>query len=174
MDIRVEIVADADMTDDDRLTVGRWSVEMFADDADFRGFSWAKPDWHVMVREGAELVSCLKIMGRVGSVGGQPLRMAGIGDVMTAPEQRGKGYARAAMRAAVEFVCQRLGTEFGVLMCKPALVPFYSRFGWEVVPEPLRFEQAWGKEVSPEVTMVKLCGERRWPDGEIDLHGLPW
>ena len=174
MEPTVEIVADAALAEADRAVIGRWSEEAFSEDKAFEGFTWAKPTWHVLVRENGQLVSCLKIMDRVSLVGGAPIHMAGIGDVVTPAARRGKGYASLAMREASRYLCAVLGVEFGVLMCQPKLVPFYSRLGYVTVPEPLHFEQPWGQEVSPEITMVKPCGERDWPAGEIDLRGLPW
>jgi len=36
------------------------------------------------------------------------------------------------------------------------------------------FDQAAGKVTWPLITMVLACRESTWPEGSIDLRGLPW
>lgn len=49
--------------------------------------------------------------------------------VVTAPDQRGKGYASAVVRRALDD-CQKRGITQIVLTCKEKLIPFYQRFGF--------------------------------------------
>jgi len=67
-----------------------------------------------------------------------------------------------------------LGVEFGLLVCEEDVVPFYERLGWQVVEGPLTFDQPGGQATWPAVVMVLPCGGKAWPEGMIDLCGLPW
>ncbi len=108
------------------------------------------------------------------STGGELVRVAGIGNVMTRPEYRRRGVASAMMRAAADLMRFRLGTEFGMLICHPRVAPVYARAGWIRVEGPTRFAQASGIATYPHDTMVLKLTEREWPGGPIDLRGLPW
>ena len=175
MELKIEIIADADLQEELRRIVDQWTADSFFEQAFFTpDYKWAKPDWHVLVWVGDQVVSCLKVIERTGTVGGHPVKMAGVGDVVTPPPLRRRGYASAAVKAASAFICEKLDAEFGVLMCEEHLVHFYARYGWQRVPEPLQFDEPWGKVTSPEVTMVLPCRGQEWPDGPIDLCGLPW
>ena len=173
--MRFEILADSDLPEEARRLVTRWAAESFVEQTCFtRDYKWAGPDWHVLVWAGDQLVSCLKVIERTGTVGKRPVKMAGIGDVVTPSALRRRGYASAAVKAASTFICQSLDTEFGVLMCEEHMVHFYAKLGWVTVPEPLQFDEPWGKVTSPEVTMVLPCRGQEWPEGPVDLCGLPW
>ena len=67
-----------------------------------------------------------------------------------------------------------LQVAFGLLICDECMIPFYSRLGWQVVEGPLMFDQPGGKVVFDDVTMVLPCAGENWPEGTIDLCGLPW
>ncbi|MBN1976229.1 MAG: GNAT family N-acetyltransferase [Anaerolineae bacterium] len=105
---------------------------------------------------------------------GQPVKLGGIGGVVALPEWRGRGLGTATLERAAAFMQDELQVAFGLLICGPDMVPFYRRLGWQVVEGPLTFDQPGGKVVFDEVTMVLPCAEQEWPNGEIDLCGLPW
>ncbi|HEX9766274.1 MAG TPA: GNAT family N-acetyltransferase [Nitriliruptorales bacterium] len=60
---------------------------------------------------------------------GRPVPMAGIGGVASAPDVRGRGYGRLAMRGLVD-ACLELGDVVSTLY--PSLPGFYRGLGWEV------------------------------------------
>ena len=60
------------------------------------GTKWATADWTVMVWEDEDLVTNVHIVERTVLVGGQPVRLGGIGNVATKVEWRKRGYARSA------------------------------------------------------------------------------
>lgn len=138
------------------------------------GYEWGGGQWELLVEVGGELASCLQITERLGTVGGHPVKLGGIGGVATLPEYRGRGLAGAALGRAAAFMRDDLGVEFGLLLCGPAMIPFYTRFGWQVAEGPLTFDQSWGKATYHMVTMILSCCGRAWPQGTIDLCGLPW
>ena len=148
--------------------------EAFASEAD-SCFEWtASTHWRVILVEDGQWVSFLGIVERTVSVAGQPLQVAGIANVITRPEWRRRGLARAAMEAAAKLMRCRLCSEFGLLLCYHELVPYYTRLGWQEVAGPLAFQQSWGQATWPWGTMVLPIGDQPWPEGAIDLCGPPW
>ena len=61
-----------------------------------------------------------------------------------------------------------------VLFCLPRLVPFYARQNWQLLTDPVEFEQPSGKVVSPFHSMVLPFDDRVWPGGAVKVGGLPW
>ena len=93
------------------------------------------------------------------------------------------------MQKAAEFLREALAVPFGLLVCDPALAPFYQELGWQVVAGPLIFDQPASfqpgldqvvsggptyKVTLEGAIMVLPCQEHNWPAGLIDLRGLPW
>ncbi|HEX3925517.1 MAG TPA: GNAT family N-acetyltransferase [Streptosporangiaceae bacterium] len=60
---------------------------------------------------------------------GRPLRMAGVGGVKVAPEERGRGIGRALMTELLRVIAER-GYALSVLF--PATTPLYRSLGWEL------------------------------------------
>ncbi len=132
-------------------------------------------EWTVLVFEGDQWVSSTTLTFREILVGGLPIRMGGIGGVMTLPEQRGKGYAEAAMRKTMEFLGQQVA--FGLLVCEPKLVKYYAKFGWQRVDQPIFYQQSDGQTHTfplEMAVMIYASNGDSWPAGEINVCGLPW
>jgi len=170
---RTEIVPTAEMPDALRETIRQWLRQIFGPDVD--SFTWAEPAWRVLVWQGDQLAAHVDITERTATAGGKPVRLGGIGGVATWPEWRGQGLAMAALLQTAAFLYHSLAVDFGLLMCDPALAPFYQRLGWQTVAGPLVFEQS-GRQVNLDGgTIMVLPGrERDWPPGLIDLCGPPW
>ena len=137
-------------------------------------YQWAAPQWHVLTSVDAALASCLRVFERTISVGGQMLRVCGVGGVMTLPEWRQRGLAGITLRRAAEFMGDELRVDFALLLCRVEVAPIYARLGWELVAGPTTFEQPSGRAMYPHHTMVLRYTARAWPSGPIDLCGLPW
>jgi predicted acetyltransferase len=60
---------------------------------------------------------------------GRPLRMAGVGGVKVAPEQRGRGTGRALMTELLGEIARR---GYAVSVLFPATAPLYRSLGWEL------------------------------------------
>ena len=168
METRIEVRAEGDLTEAERRQLS-WPWDAFE-----RDFEWSEPDWCVLVWANGQVVSQLAIVERVGLVAGRPVKLGGLGNVIALPAWRGRGFTSAALRRAAAFMCQELGVEFGLLVCEEDVVPFYERLGWQVVEGPLTFDQPGGQATWPAVVMVLPCGGKAWPEGMIDLCGLPW
>jgi len=170
----VEFYTEEHLPKDIGAMLTAWGQVCFDDDHDITWTNTAH--WHVLTFADQMPVSYLGIFERTGTVGGKPVRLGGIGGVMTPPEHRGMGYSSTALEAAAAFMRDRLGSTFGLLVTGPKLIGFYGRLGWRRVPGPIRFWQPDGVDRSDRIDVIMilpLAGEP-WPDGPIDLCGLPW
>jgi aminoglycoside 2'-N-acetyltransferase I len=171
--MRFEIKASRQLSPDERILQSRLSAEAFPPDGDTT--QWAEDsDWFVLVWEGQELVSNVGILERTITVGGQPVRVGGIGGVATGLAWRGRGFAGQAMKASAIFMHDTLAVEFGLLVCDTHMVPYYGKLGWQLVNCHTWMEQPQGKEPFTDPVMVLPVCKQDWPEGEIDLCGLPW
>src|SRR5579883_3024335 len=110
----------------------------------WRDIAWAHADWRVLMRDEAH-----KVRGHVGiflrnaKLDGTPVRIGGIGGVMTHPAFRGKGLAQMTLRRAGSFfAAERVA--FALLFCEPRLAPFYARLGWRDFTGDVFVEQPGG------------------------------
>ena len=136
--------------------------------------TYARPQWYVVGILQTRLIACVGVLKRVIEVDGEPLRVGGITGVVTEPEYRGRGIASTLVARAVHFMREELKLPLALLTCKPRLGPFYEKLGWQTVEEPTIFAQADGPRTVRGLTMVVESGSARWPEGLIDLQGLPW
>jgi aminoglycoside 2'-N-acetyltransferase I len=121
-----------------------------------------------------QIVSCLTIVIRQAEVGGVTVRLGGVGGVATLPSQQRKGYAGRVLTATEKLLRDTLRVDFGHLICGPELAPFYARFGWQLVDAPMLIDQPQGKMTLDFGYMVLPCTGAKWPQGTLDLCGLPW
>jgi GNAT superfamily N-acetyltransferase len=138
------------------------------------GTQWAPADWNVLVWEDDDLVSGADIVVRTASVGGQPVRLGGIGDIATKVEWRKRGFAAAALKAAQGFLRDRLEVDFGLMISTEKMVARYEKLGWRLAARSMLADQPDGKATIPYPVLVLPVKAREWPEGEIDLCGLPW
>jgi hypothetical protein len=74
----------------------------------------------------------------------------------------------------MEFLVDPLAVDFGLMITTPPLVARYERLGWIKSAEYLWAEQPQGRKRLEFPVMVLSVKEDRWPQGEVDLCGLPW
>jgi len=84
----------------------------------------------LVARDGGRLVSTVQIFDRAVNLGGQAVKMGGIGSVFTREEYRHKQVASSLMRLAVETMI-REGFEVSLLFADR--LTFYNQFGWREV-----------------------------------------
>jgi len=158
-----------------RERLSGWQREAFGETS----YAWAPPQWRALVYDAPdrrELASTLEILRRPIDVGGQSVNAGGVSGVMTRPAWRRRGFASEGLRAAGAFLRDPLRVDFGLLICDPALAPFYGRAGWRAVAAPLTFDQPDGPTSFDEPTAILIlpCRRSNWPPGPINLRGLPW
>lgn len=138
------------------------------------GTRWANPDWAVMVWEDDEMVSNVHIVDRTIRVGDQAVHVGGIGNIATKVEWRKRGYATAALNVAVDFLRDPMRVDFGLMIATEKMIPGYEKKGWKVVSQSMQIEQPDGKRAFSIPVMVLPVVKQEWPDGVIDVCGLPW
>lgn len=168
----VEIRLSETLSEEEWRTLFAWGENIFgSEDLQYR---WRPKEVHFVLEEGGRALSHVGLLRHTVDAGGEPVRVAGLGGVVTVPEAQGRGLAQRGMRHAAEFMCQEWGVEFGLLFCRDALLPFYERLGWRRVEDSVEIEQPDGPVVSAMNVMVLPCGGREWPAGPVALNSLPW
>jgi GNAT superfamily N-acetyltransferase len=135
---------------------------------------YADAHWFTMGILDGSLVGRIGILQRTISVGQELLPVAGICGVVTVLEYRDRGIASALLNESVAYIKNRLSLPFALLTCNARLEAFYERLGWRTVNGPTVFTQPDGVRTCKGLTMMLECGPRLWPEGPIDLCGLPW
>jgi GNAT superfamily N-acetyltransferase len=137
-------------------------------------FAWASGNLYVIGWVDGTIVASLQIIDRMAKIGDLPVRLGGIGGVATHPDHRRRGYASALMNRAGDFLRNDLKVDFGLLICAQSKIHLYNSVGWQEIKGPLLVDQPTGKIVFDTVTMILPCSLSTWPDGVVDICGLPW
>jgi GNAT superfamily N-acetyltransferase len=149
-------------------------VRPFALPAD--SYQWTAPTWSVLVKAASRVVAHAGITYRVIQVDNLRVPVAGIGGVMTLPDWRRHGYARAMLDNATAFAGLQLWAPFALVICPEEAAEFYLHLGWRVAEAPIWCEQPGGPvRLSHELALYLACqGDADWPSGPIHLGGAPW
>ena len=137
---------------------------------------WAPPRWHFLLwLEGTHLASYVGVVTRQGICDGEPARFGGLGGVKTSPAHRGKGYASAAIRQALDFLTRQQGVDFSLLFCHADLLRFYGRFGFQRYAGETLALQNGATTVFRWHEAMLGPGRKPAPAPHVlDLRGLPW
>jgi aminoglycoside 2'-N-acetyltransferase I len=146
----------------------------FAGDSGGQDYTFTGGDWQVMGSLEGKIVTRLAIVERDATAGGLSVRLGGIGGVATHPDWQRHGLGTALMKSASAFMLDELKVDFGLLVCSEKRSHYYAGLGWRVIKGPLLVDQPSGKVEMKMVIMVLPCAKQAWPEGVIDLCGLPW
>lgn len=136
---------------------------------------WAKPDWAILKYEGDEVATFYHVVERDVTIDGKVYRAAGINNVITPSNFRGRGYASQTLKESMDFLFQTLGADMGILLCADALLPFYSRLNWYKTDSVVYYDQPGGLVRYDSNTMLLMPADRpQFAPKEINLNGLPW
>lgn len=173
----------ADLPDADREEIRHLAVAVYPPDrvADWPGrdVEWSAPEWWVRVRdETGALASYVGVYVRDAVWDGRPVRVGGVGNVKTHPGARGRRFAAAGLRRAVEFFREQADVAFALfalLVCEPGLLGYYARLGWREFGGTLMVRQR-GAVCEFTLDRVMMLGVRSDGSaaGAIDLCGPPW
>lgn len=137
---------------------------------------WAKSEWMILTFEGDQWVNVVELFTREIVIGGRTVESGGIGGVFTPPEQRGKGYAQAAVRRGVDFLCEQ-GADVLLLVCGDHRMSLYESLGWQKVSRTVLYRpDGTHSRLVPSAfnVMYITCDGATLPEGDIDYCGLLW
>lgn len=137
---------------------------------------WADPAWDICVRDDdGGLVSHVGILERDARLDGEPVRIAGIAEMLTHPAYQRQGYGTAALREAARFIEADLHSPFALLVCPLTAIPFYAALGWQRFEGSVVAEVEAGMGAFVESAWMVLPVTASAPvDGILDLQGIPW
>lgn len=135
---------------------------------------YAIPEIYILGYLGGRLITHVGLLQRTITIQQKPLLIAGIGFLITEPDNRHQGFGTAIMKEAIACVKDELALPFALLTCKPRLESLYAGMGWRIINEPNVFVQPIGNRSCGGLIMIIECGGLPWPKGEIDFRGLPW
>jgi len=178
--VRIDTTSVADLTSADRaelraLTAAVYTPDVIAALPEAR-VTWAPTIGAIRVRDDdGRLVSHVGMLTRAVEVDDTPSMIGGIGGVKTHPDARGRGYAAAALQAAMAFFTDDLGVAFVLLVCLPPTIPYYERLGWRRFHGILLVAQPGGTiPFTTNLPMVLPARAAAPLDGTINLCGYPW
>ena len=170
----------SDLTEAERAEALALTHAVFppAEAADWPGrhLEWSSPEWCVRMRGPAgDLLSYVGVLVRDASSKGKPLRVGGVGGVKTHPAARRQGLAGVGMRRAVEHFHDLGNVEFGLLVCEPRLLAYYSRLGWQEFDGRLVVRQHGSvSDFTFNRAMTYGVQSPGPTTGMLDLMGPPW
>ncbi|MER7951902.1 GNAT family N-acetyltransferase [Streptomyces sp. NPDC096079] len=137
------------------------------------GLTWLPKEDHFGIKLSGRLVAHAGLLRLPVSIGAVETEVVGVGGVAVAPDVRGRGLARQVLAAALEYA-QTMGPQYGLLFCRPPLVPLYQRLGWRVLNQEVHVEQHHGPVIMPLQSMwTPLHGNEDWPAGTVRLLSFP-
>ena len=144
--------------------------------AELKGVTWDDPSWDICVRDDTgRLISHAGILERDALLDGEPIRIAGIAEMLTHPEFRRRGYGAAALREAASFMREELRAPFALLTCPLSAIQFYSALGWQRFNGTVIAEVEGGMGAFAESAWMVLPVAGDAPtNGVLDLQGIPW
>lgn len=133
-------------------------------------------DWAVMVKVDRHVVTHMGILYRVIRVGKRRMLVGGFTPVTTLENWRGRGYARASIQSASDFIRTMLAAPFALTICPPDAAAFYEHLGWQIHDEPITADLAGRSTIMHGRVAATLDCQPNivWPTGSIDLDGAPW
>lgn len=140
-----------------------------------RSIEWASAQWRVICwNELGQALSHVGVVMRNGQSDERPVKIGGVGGVMTYPSTRRRGLASSAISRAIQFFSGQ-NADFALLVCEPEMVPIYERMGWRLYRGELFVTQHGERCLFTfNLPMLHPVGTDGPTAGTIDLLGPPW
>lgn len=121
-----------------------------------------------VLKDEGRIAAHLRVWDREIRVRGAVLRAGGIGSVLTHPDYRGRGYARALMRNAEAYMLDA-GYDVGLLFTIIG-TPFYKALGWTPIPLPTFTIDLESEASGPPSTHVRVLDIDQDLDAVIAIY----
>jgi predicted N-acetyltransferase YhbS len=148
--------------------------------AGLRSWALARKEARLWLADGSgRPVAHLAVERRVVGVGGSESLIAGVGEVAVAPDLQGRGLGARLINELRARLSTEFAADFGFLQCGERVVGFYRRAGFTRASNAVRYldmkdERTVRETNSPTMVMPGRRPVTEWPDGVVDLRGLPW
>ena len=170
----IEQIAEWHLTGTDEAQIAGLMALCF--DTDFGGRSYFKTRHHLrlVIRQTGQIVAHMALQFRAMRLAGRLITVAGLAEVATHPDHRGKGHAQALLQAAIG-TAKAARVDHFLLFGDAKL---YTAAGFRTVHNPMIFLELEGARTGPvkheaaEVLMVLPIGASDWdPRADLDLLG---
>lgn len=170
----IEMIVDWDLSKAEEAHLAHLLARCFETDFGGRSYFQQRPHFRMVWRESGQLIGQMAVMMRAIRLNGALVDVAGLADVATHPDHRGKGIATALLQAAI---AQVRGTqaEYFLLFGTAAI---YGAHGFAAAPNLMTYVDLRGAvtgavktETAQELRVLPLRGQA-WPvDAPVDLLG---
>jgi len=171
------------LTEADHAAVSELLTAAFPDQPNVftgRSWAWARKEARLWLADSkGRPIAHLAVERRLIDVGGAEVLVAGIGEVAVSPELHGQGLGAMLMAEFRPRLHTEFAADFGFVQCGDDVRGFYRSAGWSPVPNVVRHldpddERSVREGVWSALVMAGGRALTEWPDGRVDLRGLPW
>ena len=170
----IEMIADWDVTAADEAQIAGLLARCFSTDFGGRSYFQQRPHFRLVWRQDGQIIGHMAVMVRGIRLGGELVAVAGLADVATDPDHRGKGIAGGLLTGAIDRV-RATQADYFLLFGTAAL---YGAHGFSAAPNMITYTDLRGAvtgavkmEKAQELRVLPLRG-REWPvDAPVDLLG---
>jgi predicted N-acetyltransferase YhbS len=141
----LEIITEHQLTNDDEAAIARLLARCFATDFGGRSFFQTRHSWRHVLRHEGRIIAHLAVQLRAVRLGDDLVTIAGIADVATDRDHRGKGHAATLLQAAL--AAARLSPARHVLLFGTAQL--YPASGFRPTWNPLTYVDLTGARTGP-------------------------
>lgn len=140
------------------------------------GLAWADKQRHVALRSAnGKLVGIAGALNAEVEVEGvERFQVVGIGSVFVTAGERGHGLAWRLLEPLLA-IAEKMGPERAMLFCRPQLRALYGKLAFVEIHAPVWAQQPDGRMEMPLRAMWRPLREgARWPEGRVEVLGLPF
>jgi GNAT superfamily N-acetyltransferase len=133
---------------------------------------------HIVVAERHALLSYARLVWVPLAHAGQTWRLYCLGDVMTYPAWRRRGYASTAIAEATRLIRDDPAADLGILFCDAQVANLYAAHGWSAAPALRATKGLDAREPQQGLPMLLLLSHRAraagFENAELALPGYGW
>jgi nodulation protein A len=144
------------------------------------GRSWAgaRPEFRLLAHDEVGIAAHIGVLRRYLRIGATDVAVADLGLFAVRPDSQRRKLG-SELLAELQQVLLELGVPFGFLNCRPDLINFYSRNGWQLLPAEVCLRQVHPGDPlqlltigGPAFFLPVTASLDSWPAGEvIDRNG---
>jgi predicted GNAT family N-acyltransferase len=140
------------------------------------GFVWGDKQHNIgLCDDDGRLVAVAgALTAEVEIEGAESFQVVGIGGVFVTQRERGSGLVWKLLGPLLE-IAAAMGPDRAMLFCRAPLRGLYAQLTFAEIAAPVWVQQPDGRVEMPLCAMWRpLRGGVRWPEGVVDVRGLPF